>query len=123
MSRRTGIRLVALAVVLLIALAGWAWFAPSGAGEFRHSPDGQFTAHAMNMSAGTLTGGWDHYNEVRVVEEGSGREVWRLVRRYPPGADVPDYRSRAGRLITWATDSSSVAVPIGGGQQLVLAVP
>jgi hypothetical protein len=65
MSQRTGVRLAAVAflVVLPAAAAAWLWFAP-------------------------------------------------------PGADVPDYGSRAGRFITWAADSSAA-----GGEQLVLAVP
>jgi hypothetical protein len=79
MSRRTVIRLAvvvaALLVVLPAALAAWLWFAPSGSGEFRNSPDGRFTAHASNMSVGTLTGGRDHYIEVRIVGAGTGREV------------------------------------------------
>ena len=123
MSRRTAIRLAVAAVVLLVAAAGWLWFAPSGTGEFRHSPDGRYTAHAMNMSTGTLLGGRDRYIKVRVVEESSGREVWRVVRRHPAGADVPDYGSRAERFITWAADSSAVTVPVAGGRELVLAVP
>jgi hypothetical protein len=123
MSRRTTIRLVVFAVVLLVAVAGWLWFGPSGTGEFRHSPDGRYTAHASNLSAGTLTGGRDWYIEVRVVEQASGREVWRVVHRHPAGADVPDYGSRAGRFITWAADSSAVTVPDAGGRELVLAVP
>lgn len=123
MSRRTAIRLAVAAAVLLVTAAAGLWFAPSGTGEFRHSPDGRYTAHAMNMSTGTLTSGRDRYIEVRVVEEASGREVWRVVHRHPSGADVPDYGSRAGRFITWASDSSAVAVPVAGGRELVLAVP
>ena len=123
MSRRTAIRLVVAAVVLLAVAAGWLWFGPTGFGEFRHSQDGRYTAHAMNMSIGTLTGGRDWYIEVRVVEQASGREVWRVVHRHPAGADVPDYGSRAGRFVTWAADSSAVRVPVAGGRELVLAVP
>ena len=86
-------------------------------------PSTESLAQAMNMSAGTLLRGRDWYVEVRVVEQASGWEVWRVVRRHPAGADVPDYGSRGRRFITWAADSSSVTVPVGGGEQLVLAVP
>ena len=47
----------------------------AGAGEFRHSPDGRYRAHATSMSTGTLLGGRDCYIEVRVVEQASGRAV------------------------------------------------
>lgn len=68
MSRRTAFRFVVAAVVLLLAIAGWLWFAPTGTGEFRHSPDGRYTAHACNMSTGTVLGGRDWYIEVQVIE-------------------------------------------------------
>ncbi|MDB5311321.1 MAG: hypothetical protein JWO38_5523 [Gemmataceae bacterium] len=122
MSRRTAYRLLATAVALPALLLAWLWFGPTGTGEFRHSPDGRYTAHASNMSAATVLGGRDRYIEVRVVEESSGREVRRVVHRNPAGADVPDYGSRAGQFITWAEDSS-VTIPVAAGRQLLLAVP
>jgi hypothetical protein len=67
--------------------------------------------------------GRDHYIEVRVVEEASGREVWRVARWPPAEATVQDYGSRARRFIVWAADSSAVTITVGGGQPLVLPVP
>ena len=123
MSRRNAIRLAVTAVVLLTAAAGWLWFMPTGSGELEHSPNGRYTAHAHNLSTGTLLGGRDWYIQVRVVEEASGAEVWRVVHRHPAGADVTDYGSRARRFITWAADSATVTVPVTGGRELVLVVP
>ena len=120
MSRRTVVR---LAVVLSLAVVSWLWSIPTGTGEFRDSPDGRYTAHAMNMSARTLLGGWERYIEMRVTEASSGAEVWRVVHRHPAGADVPDYGLRGMQFITWAADSSAVTVPVAGGRELVLAVP
>ena len=123
------LRLVVVVVGLFSAVVlAWLWFVPSGSGEFRVSPDGRFTAHASNLSRGSLTGGRDQYLQVWVTENGAGRngfeqEVWRVVRRHPSGTDVPVFETRDERFITWAPDSSSVAVPLGGGHRLVLEVP
>jgi hypothetical protein len=126
-SKRTKLRLVAAAIAIVVAITGvllaWLWFGASGAGEFRSSPDGRFTAHAMNMSTGTFSGGRHHYIEVRVVEETSRVEVWRVIRHHAHGVDVPDYGNRGRRFITWAADSSAVTVPVVGGRELVLPVP
>lgn len=120
---RICIRLLIAGVVILLAAAAWLWFVPTGTGEYRHSPDGRHTALVSNLSTGTFTGGRDRYIEVRLVEQASGREVWRVVHRHPAGADVPDYGRRDERFITWAADSSAVTVPVGGGRELVLAIP
>ena len=127
MTRRTVYRLVAttavVAFLLILTVLSSLWFGPSGTGEFRNSPNGRYTAHASNMSTGTLTGGRDWFIEITVVEESSGREVWRIVRRHQAEAEVPEYGNRAGRYVTWAPDSSTVTVPIEAGQSLVLNVP
>ncbi|CAN5872304.1 hypothetical protein BH24DEI2_BH24DEI2_15010 [soil metagenome] len=126
MTRRTPGRLQLVATgfgaLLAVALA-WLWFVPSGSGEFQVSPDARFTAHASNLSRGTLTGGRNQYVQVWVTENGSGREVWRVVRRPPAGTEVPVFENRDERFITWAADSSSVAVPLDGGHRLALEVP
>jgi hypothetical protein len=123
MSRKTIVRLAVATVVLRITAAAWLWFSPSGSGEFRDSPDFRYTAHAYNMSSGTITGGRKTYIEIRVVEKDSGRELWRVFHRPPVGADAPDYGSRGMRFVIWAGDSSRVTVPVAGGRELVLAVP
>jgi hypothetical protein len=110
-------------LVLLAALGAWLWFAPCGTGEYRHSPDGRFTAEVWNLTAGTLLYGHQSYIEVRVVDAGSGQEVWRVVCWHAPEAEVPDYGDRGQRFIRWAANSSSVTIPVDGGKQLVLAVP
>ena len=105
MSARIIILLVAAAVALPVSFAGCVWFTPAGIGEYRHSPDERYTAHAFNMSTGTLLGGRDKYIEIRVVEESTGRVVWRIVHRHQAGANVPDYGSRVKPFIIWASDS------------------
>ena len=114
--------LVAALVALLTLLLGGLWFASSGTGEVRTSPEDRFTASVSNMSRGTLFGRRT-YLEVRIVENASRREVWRGVRHPPPGAKVPSYGSRADRFIVWAAGVSMVTVPVDGGRRLTLAAP
>ena len=123
MGRRGAYWLIITTVGILLTVAAWLWFAPSGTGEYLRSPDGRFTAHVSNLSAGTWAGSREQYIQVRIVEEASDREVWRVVRPHSALATVPDYGSRADRFLVWAADSSSVTVPVGGGQQLILPVP
>ena len=122
MVRRMVVRITVAVAAILVVVAGWLWFFPSGTGEFRHSPDGRFTAHATNMTTGTITGGRDRYIKIRVVEDSSGREVWRIVQGHTAEADVPDYGTRGKRFIAWAPDSSSVTVPVADGRELALPV-
>ena len=122
MARPMAVRITVAVAAILVVVVGWLWFGPCGTGEFRHSPDGRFTAHAMNMTTGTITGGRERHIKIRVVEDSSGREVWRIVQGYTAEADVPDYGTRGKRSIAWATDSSSVTVPVADGRELVLPV-
>jgi hypothetical protein len=120
MRRFALIALVYLAVAL-IAFGAYGWFCPSGTGESRHSPDGRYTASAMNMSCGTWFNGRIQYIELRVAET-DGAELWRTEYHYPHGP-VPDYGDRSkDRFITWAQDSSSVSIPVGGGKQVTVQV-
>lgn len=119
-------RMMAVAIGLAVALLGialWCWFAPSGTGESRLSPDGRYEAHADNLRRGTVTGRREQYAEIRVTEVATGREVWRVVHRHHPEAAVPEYGSRGMRFIVWAEDSSAVTVPVAGGRTLSFHVP
>ena len=120
--RRVRYALAGLAIVLVVALGFWFWFQPSGIGEYGHSPDGRFEAHAMNMTRPTLGGGQEQWIEIWVIEVVTGREVWRVVHRHPPGADVPSYGARGAKFIEWAPDSSAVTIPVAGGQPMTLTI-
>ena len=124
MSRRTLFRLSIVSLVIVLGLAGWLWFSsPFGTGEYRHSPDGRYTAHASNLSCGTIRGEREWYIEIRVVEELSGLDVWKIIQSHSSGAEVPDYGNRERKFIVWSADSGSVTVPVANGKELVLAVP
>jgi hypothetical protein len=110
------------AVLVTSVLAGLLWFTETGSGEVRRSPDGRFDAHANNMSRGTLWGTREEWVDIRVTEQATGREVWR-VRRNPAPGTAPDYGMRGARSVEWAADSSAVTVDIDGGQKLTFPVP
>lgn len=115
----------------LLAMAGghllfWPiffWFYPIGTGEYRLSPDRRFTAHAKNMSFGTISGERRYYLRITVVDHSTDREVWRIVYEHPVGADVPDFGRRDKRYVTWSADSRTVTMPGVGGQPFVLSMP
>lgn len=109
--------------MLTAALGFWFWYQPSGTGEYCRSPDGRFKADASNLHRPTLLGSYEHWIEIRVTEEATEREVWRVVYRHPLGADVPDYGSRSARFIKWSADSSAVTIPVAGEQTMTFAVP
>jgi len=107
---------------LTVGTAGWLWFAESGGGETRTSPDGKYEASAFNKSQGTLWGSRAEWDEIRAREKRTGREVW-MVKRYPPPGTAPDYGMRGEKFVEWAADSSAVTVDIGGGQKMTFSVP
>ena len=109
--------------MLIVAGLAVFWFAPFGTGESRPSPDTRFTAHASNFSQRTLWGDKQHYIELRVVEESSQREIWRVIRQHSADANVPDYGTRGIQFVAWAPDSKSVTIPVMSGRELVLDVP
>jgi hypothetical protein len=115
----------AVLVILLVVTAisiGTVWFGEGGTGETRESPDGRYEASAMNLSRGTIGGTRKEWVEIRVMERGSRREVWKVTRQPPPGT-APDYGMRGVKFVEWAADSSAVTVDIGGGQKLTFPVP
>jgi hypothetical protein len=107
---------------LLLCCAAYAWFAPSGTGEYRQSPDGRFVAHATNMNRGTWFNGRVNYVDLGIAELASGRVIWHA--EYFHQGHVPDYgdRSQEG-FIRWAVDSSSVTIPIDANRQITIPVP
>ena len=110
-------------VALLIEhLIAGLWFSPNGTGEYLKSPNGKFTASAMNMDKGTWRGTREKYIEVYVVENSTGRKMWEVNFRHSTKADVPDFGIRGKRFIVWNSDSSSVSIPISRMQKLDLPV-
>lgn len=114
--------LVSCLLIGIIAAATF-WFSPSGTGEYQNSPNGKFTANALNMSRGTLFNGRIRYIELLVVELVAQREIWRAEFRHEGELKVPDYGDRSQKpLINWAPDSSSVTLPVGLKRQVTLPV-
>ena len=114
---------IALFFVLPITIFLYIWFGPIRTGEARPSPDNQYMAHAYNVYTRDILGSKEWCIELRVVEQSSGREVWRVVHQHVAGAKVPDYGSRVGPFVKWAADSTSVTVPVADGRDLVMTVP
>jgi hypothetical protein len=113
----------AVVVVTITAVFCWCWFAPSGGGEYRTSPNGRFTAYASNLSRSMPVAAGEAYIELRVEDDSTGKEIWRVTKRPTAGAKTPDYRNGGNNLIVWAEDSSSVTIPVGNGQAMTLPVP
>jgi hypothetical protein len=110
---------VALPIALLIA---GLWFSPNGTGEYLKSPNGKFTASAMNMNKGTWKGTREQYINIYVVEHSTGHKMWEVNFRHSTKADMPDFGIRGKRFIVWKSDSSSVSIPISRMQKLELPV-
>ena len=107
----------------MIVFAAAMWFLPCGTAEYGNSPDGRFTAHASNLSRGTMFSGRVQYVELLVVESATEREVWRVHFRHQGSAKVPDFGDRSQKFIKWTQDSSSVTIPVGVERQVTLPVP
>ena len=116
-------RIIIAAFAAVVLLAGWAWFSPSGTGEYADSPDGRYQAWASNYRRGTWLHGRVSYIAVEITERGTGKAVWR-VERYPlAGETPPEFGDRSRTFIRWATDSRSVSVPVGSAADAVWMVP
>ena len=120
----TPLRLISLIGALAVVLiAGWLWFSPWGTGEYAESPNGRYRASASNLRRGTWFRGRVDYVEVTIIELSTGKTVWE-VKRFPlSGERPPDFSDRSKRHITWASDSGSVSVPVGGPVDAVWMVP
>ena len=118
---KVAIAAVSIGAIIFVANL---WFGPSGTGEWKNSPDGRFTAHAGNMSRGTVFAGRVRYIELSVVENTTGHEVWRVRVQHAGDAKVPDYGDRSQEpFIRWARDSTSVTIPVEGDRQVTLPMP
>lgn len=112
-----------MAVALTLAVALWLWTRPNGPGEYRTSPDGKWTAHASNLSRGTIGGDRVYYLEVRLVNASSGFQLAKHELPYNSTDKTLDYGDRSQAFITWATNSSQFTVGTTNGATLVVKVP
>jgi hypothetical protein len=117
-------RLIVILIASAIAfIAGWAWFLPSGTGEYLDSPDGRYTAHASTLNHGTWLLGRVNYIEIKVVEKSSHRTVWKAERYAMPNEVQPTFGDRSKKFIVWAPDSRSVSIPISSVATSTWAAP
>ena len=116
-------RVAAWLVVLILAVAAWAWFAPSGTGPYADSPNGRYRARASNNRRGTWLHGRVACVDIEILDNVTNNVVWKA-QRYPlPNETPPDFGDRSKKLIRWSPDSRSVSVPVGGSSDAVWAVP
>lgn len=124
-SRTVVTRICCLSAIALIASSVlflmWLWFQPDGTGEYRTSLDGRYTASIGNYVRGTLHGR-ESYVEMTVEEVATKTVVWRI--EYAARKDeAPDDGDRShAPFISWASDSSTVAFPVGGDRDIVVSV-
>ncbi len=110
-----------ISFALVLALGVTAWLVPFGTGEYRRSPDDRYTAHAGNMTRGTLDGRRVRYIELKLVRNSDEATVWSEEIVTSGSASIPSYGDRSQRFIRWLPDSSSFQVPVQDG--LVRKVP
>ena len=120
MKWRWYIEATAITVIVLVAAA--LWFSASGFSEFADSPDGRYHAQVSSFNRGTWTGRIN-YVQITIHENATGHTVWKAQRFMLPGEVAPSYDDRSKQFITWAADSKTVTIPVGGPVPAVIAVP
>jgi len=113
---------VALAVAAVIILFLAFWLKPIGEGEYRDSPNGQWTAHVSALSRGTLLGSRQQYVELSIERRADGVMVWRQELPYTSTDKTPDYGDRSTRFITWASDSTQFSVSTINGAMMTVPI-
>ena len=106
-----------------IAVVLWAfWLQPTGAGEYRDSPDGLWRAHVFGLSRGTFLGSRHRYVELRIERLADGSTMWRQQLPHTSADTVPSYGDRSRRFISWAADSSQFTVGTTNGAAVTVPV-
>jgi hypothetical protein len=114
--------IVALAV-LLLAAAGYRFLQvlpyPMGGGQYKESPNKQFTAHASSLTDRSFFGGERRYYEF-TIEAGPRQRVRRLVIDEPAEGMI-GWRDEG--TIQWAADGSTVTYSFRGTQLILTNTP
>jgi hypothetical protein len=92
---------------------------PFGGGQYRESPDKQFTAHANTLIDCHFFGGERRYYEF-TIEAGPRQRVRRIEMTEPPEGMI-SWRHEG--TIQWAADSSSVTYSFMGTQLILSTKP
>ena len=92
---------------------------PIGGGQYKESPNKQFTAHASSLTDRSFFGGERRYYEF-TIESGPRQRVRRLVIDEPPEGMVG---WRDDGSIQWAADDSTVTYSFRGTQLILTNAP
>ena len=109
--------------VLLFGAAGYRFLQvlpyPMGGGQYKESPNKQFTAHASSLTDRSFFGGeWRYYEFT--IETGPRQIVRRLVINEPPEGMI-GWRDEG--TIQWAADNSTVTYSFRGTQLILTNTP
>jgi hypothetical protein len=122
--RKIVVRVVYLTLItILCAFLIYAWFAPFGTGEYRHSPNELYAVSAMNYNRGTFLLTRESYIELKLIRNADKSVVWSEEITYSDASQVPDYGDRRQKFITWLPDSSAFKVTVLEGQVKEVKVP
>ena len=113
--------IVATIAITAIIVAAVIWRLPFGVGEYRESPDGQWTASLDSLNRGTFVGR-ERYLSLTVRCMKADRPAIRRVVPCEDGDVVPDYGDRSKSHIVWAPDLRQVTFTIANGQCVVVSV-
>ena len=114
-------KILGILAALLIAAFAWIWFAPSGGGAYKDSPDGKYRISTMNLDRRSLGQGQLVYMTIEIVENSTKKTIWSATRYVKNGEDVTDFRS--DNHTQWAVDSKSVSVTISSSEALLIPLP
>lgn len=91
---------------------------PLGSGQYAKSPDGRYEAYAANMTDKYFWGGRREYYEFQIKDVQS-RSTLRTIRMTPPDREeIVDYYGNT--ILTWASNSSAVTIPVGRKMDLTI---
>jgi hypothetical protein len=113
----------AVLTVLLLGAAGYRFLQvlpyPMGGGQYKESPNKQFTAHASSLTDRSFFGGERRYYEF-TIEAGPRGSIRRLVIDEPPEGMI-EWRDEG--TIQWAADGSAVTYYFRGTQLILTSTP
>ena len=110
-----------LIIAALLTIFAWIWFSASGGGSYLDSPDGKYRISTGNLVRRTLGQGQLEYIDIEIVENISGKTIWKATRYLNQSEEVTDFRS--DNHTQWAKDSKSVSVIINSSETFVIPLP